>query len=51
VTGWTLMVLIATVTAALVTNGGPSAWFIGMLLLTVYAVFAITLYLLPPQAS
>jgi Ca2+:H+ antiporter len=49
--GAVAMVLIATMTAALVTNGGRSAWFIGVLLLMVYAVFAITLYLLPPQTS
>jgi len=36
------------VTMALVTNGGRSAWFIGVLLMMVYAVFAMTLYLLPP---
>jgi Ca2+:H+ antiporter len=48
--GAVAMVLIATVTAALVTNGGRSAWFVGVLLLMVYAVFAVTLYLLPPPA-
>ena len=48
--GAVAMVLIATVTAALVTNGGRSAWFVGVLLLMVYAVFAMTLYLLPPAA-
>jgi Ca2+:H+ antiporter len=47
--GAVAMVLIATVTAALVTNGGRSAWFLGVLLLMVYAVFAVTLYLLPPH--
>lgn len=45
------MMLIATMTASLVTNGGRSAWFIGMLLLDVYLVFAMTLYLLPPQVK
>lgn len=45
------MMLIAAVTASLVTNGGRSAWFVGVLLLMVYAVFAITLYLLPPQGA
>ena len=48
--GAVAMVLIATMTAALVTNGGRSAWFVGALLLMVYAVFAMTLYLLPPAA-
>ena len=45
------MMLIATLTATLVTNSGRSAWFVGVLLLMVYIVFAMTLYLLPPQAS
>ena len=43
------MMLIATLTAALVTNSGRSAWFIGMLVLNVYLIFAMTLYLLPPK--
>ncbi|MCL4798097.1 MAG: calcium/proton exchanger [Burkholderiales bacterium] len=49
--GAVVMVLIATVTAAFITVGGRSAWFVGVLLLTVYAIFALTLYLLPPQAQ
>ena len=44
------MMLVATLTATLVTNGGRSAWFVGVLLLMVYLVFGLTLYLLPPQA-
>jgi Ca2+:H+ antiporter len=48
--GAVIMVLIATMTAALVTNSGRSAWFLGVLVLMVYLIFAITLYLLPPQA-
>lgn len=47
--GAVLMVLISTVTAALVSNGGRSAWFVGVLVLAVYLTFAITLYLLPPR--
>src|SRR4249919_3003276 len=43
------MMLIATLTAALVTNSGRSAWFVGVLLLMVYLIFAMTLYLLPPR--
>ena len=46
--GAVTMMLIATLTAALVTNSGRSAWFVGVLLLMVYAIFALTLYLLPP---
>ena len=47
--GAVVMVLIATLTAALVTNGGRSAWFVGALVLMVYLIFALTLYLLPPR--
>ncbi|MES2692876.1 MAG: calcium/proton exchanger [Verrucomicrobiota bacterium] len=48
--GAVVMMLIATMTASLVTNSGRSAWFVGVLVLMVYAIFAMTLYLLPPQA-
>ena len=47
--GAVVMVLIATITAFLMTNGGRSAWFVGVLLLMVYLIFAMTIYLLPPQ--
>jgi Ca2+:H+ antiporter len=46
--GAVAMMLIATLTATLVTNGGRSAWFVGVLVLMVYLIFAMTLYLLPP---
>ena len=46
--GAVVMVFIAAIVAAFVTSGGRSAWFIGALLLLVYAIFAMTLYLLPP---
>jgi Ca2+:H+ antiporter len=36
-------------TASLVTNSGRSAWFVGVLVLLVYMIFAMTLYLLPPR--
>ncbi len=49
--GAVVMMLIATLTASLVTNSGRSAWFTGVLVLMVYLVFAMTLYLLPPQVS
>ncbi len=48
--GAVVMILIATLTAAFITVGGRSAWFVGVLLLMVYLIFAMTLYLLPPQA-
>jgi Ca2+:H+ antiporter len=47
--GAVVMILLATLTAAMVTNSGRSAWFIGALVLMVYAIFAMTLYLLPPR--
>jgi Ca2+:H+ antiporter len=47
--GAVIMVFIATIAATLVTNSGKSAWFLGVLLLAVYLVFAMTLYLLPPN--
>jgi len=49
--GAVVMMLIATVTATFITNGGRSAWFIGVLLIGVYLTFAITLYLLPPRVQ
>src|SRR5215216_2726041 len=49
--GAVVMVLIATMTASLVTNSGRSAWFVGVLVLMVYLIFAMTLYLLPPRAQ
>jgi Ca2+:H+ antiporter len=49
--GAVVMMLFATLTMALVTNGGRSAWFVGVLVLMVYLVFAMTLYLLPPGAA
>src|SRR5829696_4373907 len=50
-TGAVVMMLIATFTATLVTNGGRSAWFVGALVLMVYLIFAMTLYMLPPAPS
>jgi Ca2+:H+ antiporter len=47
--GAVAMMLISSMTAYLVTNGGRSAWFIGVLVLVVYVIFAWTLYLLPPR--
>ena len=46
--GAVVMMLIASLTASLVTNSGRSAWFVGVLVLMVYLIFALTLYLLPP---
>ena len=49
--GAVVMMLVASLTASLVTNGGRSAWFLGVLVLMVYLIFAMTLYLLPPMAQ
>lgn len=49
--GAVVMMLIATLTATLVTNSGRSAWFVGVLVLMVYLIFAMTLYLLPPRVQ
>jgi Ca2+:H+ antiporter len=49
--GAVVMMLIAAMTATLVTNSGRAAWFVGVLLLVVYSIFAMTLYLLPPRGQ
>jgi Ca2+:H+ antiporter len=43
--------MIATVTASFITSSGRSAWFIGALLIFIYAVFALTLYVVPPASK
>jgi Ca2+:H+ antiporter len=45
--GQVLMVLLTTLTVAFVTSTGHSAWYTGVQLLSVYAVFAVALYLIP----
>jgi Ca2+:H+ antiporter len=49
--GAVVMIFISTMTATFMTNGGRSAWFVGALLLMMYLVFAMTLYLMPPQVA
>ncbi len=49
--GAVVMMLIATMTAALVTNSGRATWFVGVLVMMVYVIFAMTLYLLPPRVQ
>jgi Ca2+:H+ antiporter len=48
--GAVTMVMIAAVTATFITNSGRSAWFIGVLLVFIYIIFAMTLYMVPPGA-
>ncbi len=47
--GAVTMMLIATFTTSLVSNAGRSAWFVGVLVLMVYLILAMTLYILPPR--
>ncbi len=49
--GAVTMVMIATVTASFITSSGRSAWFVGALLIFIYAVFALTLYVVPPASQ
>ena len=49
--GAVVMILIATLMASMLSNNGRSAWFVGVLVLMVYFIFAMTLYLLPPKAT
>ena len=49
--GAVVMVMLSTVAVAFVTNGGRSAWYVGVQLLILYAIFAMTLYLMPPVTS
>jgi len=49
--GAVVMILIAALTANIVTSNGRSAWFVGVLLLMLYLIYAITLYLLPPGSA
>ncbi len=48
--GAVVAVLISTLAVIFVTNGGRSTWYVGVLLLVVYATFALTLYLMPPAS-
>ena len=45
--GQVLMVLLTTLTVSFVVAGGRSAWYSGVQLLAVYAIFAVTAYLIP----
>jgi Ca2+:H+ antiporter len=49
--GEVVMMLVATMTVSFVTNSGRSAWFVGVGLLMVYSIFAMTLFLLPPRGQ
>ncbi len=49
--GAVVMILVASLVANIVTSNGRSAWFVGVLLLMLYLIYAMTLYLLPPGSS
>ncbi|MDK4741221.1 calcium/proton exchanger (plasmid) [Rhizobium sp. CB3171] len=48
--GAVTMMLVATLAATLLSNGGRGAWYAGVMALAVYAIFGLTLFLLPPGA-
>jgi Ca2+:H+ antiporter len=45
--GQILMVVLTTLAVSFVVAGGRSAWYLGVQLLALYAIFGVTLYLLP----
>lgn len=45
--GAIVVTMVSTLAVAFVTTSGRSTWFVGVMLLVVYATFAITLYVLP----
>ncbi|HTO77664.1 MAG TPA: calcium/proton exchanger [Thermoanaerobaculia bacterium] len=45
--GQVLVVLLTTLTVSFVVAGGRAAWYSGIQLLAVYAIFAVTAYLIP----
>lgn len=49
--GAVTMIMITTVTASFITGSGRSAWFVGALLIFIYAIFALTLYVVPPAGQ
>jgi Ca2+:H+ antiporter len=49
--GAVVAVLLSTLSVVFVTSAGRSAWYVGVMLLVVYAIFAITLYLMPPLTT
>ena len=48
--GAVVMIFLATLIASMVTSNGRSAWFVGVILLMLYLIYAMTLYMLPPVA-
>ena len=46
--GAVTMMIVAALAAALLSNGGRGAWYVGVMALALYAIFAFTLFVLPP---
>ena len=46
--GAVTMMIVATLAATLLSNGGRGAWYAGVMALALYAIFAFTLFVLPP---
>ncbi|WP_431321363.1 calcium/proton exchanger [Rhizobium sp. YTU87027] len=46
--GAVTMMIVATIAATLLSNGGRGAWYAGVMALALYAIFAFTLFVLPP---
>jgi Ca2+:H+ antiporter len=49
--GAIVMVFLARIIATMVTRCGRSAWFVGVFLLMVNLILALTLSLMPPRAG
>jgi len=46
--GAVTMMIVATMAATLLSNGGRGAWYVGVMALALYGIFAFTLFVLPP---
>ncbi|MBB3590994.1 Ca2+:H+ antiporter [Rhizobium sp. BK529] len=46
--GAVTMMIVATLAATLLSNGGRGAWYAGVMALALYGIFAFTLFVLPP---
>ncbi len=46
--GAVTMMLISAISASLLSSSGRAAWYVGVMALSVYAIFGLTLFLLPP---
>ena len=49
--GVVIILFLAVTTISMLTESGRSAWFVGVLMVMVYLIFAVALYLMPPRAQ